>query len=226
MTSHLHPPSDPADNRGLLSAGLLSQVFVSRFESLRPAHLFMLVAIIERRRHLSKKQRIDPFTTRTLNDLQIVVFFFVFFLSPERTSSNLQSFQLLTENCSGFARLLGPMLDSLPFVSDLLLPLLLVRPIPGPSCHCGRQGNSWMASQGGQEASLTEYCDDERISAVSFFSRVGSALEKTRLILSSVNGGDSAEQKWLLSHFTYIKWDQCRRFGAAPLDCLVGFTTR
>lgn len=38
VTSHLHPPTDPADNRGPV-IGLLSQLFVSHFESLRPAPL-------------------------------------------------------------------------------------------------------------------------------------------------------------------------------------------
>lgn len=104
-------------------------------------------------------------------------FFFVFCRLRE-ISSKLRSFQFLTQHFSGFLSTFWvdagfSALPSRPPSASTLDPAN-----SGSSCCRGRRGNSWMASHGGQEASLTENRNEERISAVSFLSRVAQLRKK------------------------------------------------
>lgn len=138
----------------------------------------MLVAIIECLPHLSKKAKNRSFFHSNIQRPSgfLFVCFFVALKesapSCEASSSSLSIFQI-------FFDFLGQLLDSPPLLPDLLLPKPSAQPNGGLSCQFrSRQGTSWMASQGGQEASLTDYGDGERTSAMSFFSRVAQLRKK------------------------------------------------
>lgn len=116
------------------------------------------------------------------------------------------------------------MLDSSSVVPDLPQPHLLVWPIVAlPAVQQDGGAGQSRGCRDEERISSEEEEDDGRLLPLPS----GLAAEESRLILSSVDGGNPARaKKWLLSHFTYIKWDQCRRFGGVPFDCLAGFTAR
>lgn len=191
VTSHLHPPARARlITRGLLSAGLLSPLFVSHFESLRPDPLLHVYCPPHQRSAVNKESILQP-----LAPPQRPSGFF--FVSPgKNVLEGGRGFPFLTERFSGFFCPLSLMLDSLhPWFPDLPQPPSASAPRPGRSWPFLLSANSWMAEPGGREACR----DEERMSSKEDDGRLpplpgGLAAGESRLILSSVDGGNPAER--------------------------------